>query len=94
MAQSRQNQGTNEQWYMTAQGATIYGLEPEGGECQSWRFTILLRDLVFGLPAGVNHQEWREWVEEIDAFWMVSTNDYLIALLSNLLAEGHEGNRG
>ena len=63
---------TNAQWFMTTQGATVSGIEPEGGERQSWRFTVLLRDLVYGLPSGVNHQEWREWVDQIYTCWMVS----------------------
>lgn len=69
----------NEQWFMTTQGATVYGVAPEGGESESWRFTILLRDAIYGLPQGVNHQEWKEWVEHIYAAWLVSTNSITTA---------------
>ena len=61
-----------QQWFVTTQGASIYGIEPEGGEEKTWAFTSLLRDLVFGFPSDANLQEWREWVEEIYRAWTVT----------------------
>ena len=63
----------SEQWFMTTQGATLSGVAPEGNEHHSWGFTVLLRDLVYGLPNGVNVSEWTEWVNNIYAIWMVSS---------------------
>ena len=85
MEQSPQVVANMEQWFMTTQGATIYGVEPEGGEVESWKFTMLLRDVVYGLPHGVNHQEWKEWVELIYTSWTVSATPLHSAILSNSL---------
>ena len=69
-----QDEATNiTQWFVTTQGASIYGVEPEGNEEKTWAFTPLLRDLVFAFPKGANLQEWREWVDEIYEAWLVST---------------------
>ena len=59
------------QWFLTTQGASIYGIEPEGNESKTWAFTPVLRDLVYAFPSGANQQEWREWIEEIYRAWMV-----------------------
>lgn len=79
MAPSTQAIVPNEQWFMTTQGATINGVEPEGGETKSWKFTMLLRDVVYGLPIGVNHQEWKEWIDLIYTSWTVSVESEHLA---------------
>ena len=71
MAESSESRADPEQWFMTTQGATIHGIAPEGNEHHSWGFAVLLRDLIYGLPDGVNLHEWRQWVDKIYSIWGV-----------------------
>lgn len=69
----------SEQWLITAQGATVYGLEAqEANEWEVWTYCTFLREAIFGFPLGATVEEYDEWVTGLYTEWTVSVIFHIV----------------
>ncbi|KAK7680050.1 hypothetical protein QCA50_016996 [Cerrena zonata] len=66
-----------EQWLISAQGATVYGIEAQGpGEWAMWTYCSCLREAIFGFPEGATVEEYDEWINGLYAEWEEVTRTF------------------